>query len=91
VDRSPPGITNAAASKKHEDSDDSRPSCTSPKNLHFQFYRNPVEILVDPVTGKAAGLKVERTELRHVGAGKQQEGEMAVVAVGTGRSYEWVM
>ncbi|GAX76390.1 hypothetical protein CEUSTIGMA_g3835.t1 [Chlamydomonas eustigma] len=79
--------------EKHEDQGSSsgsseqavkKGSGTATASLHFQFYRNPVEIVVDPLTGKAAGLKVERTELRHDERQQGREGEMAVVAVGTG-------
>lgn len=50
------------------------------KHLHFQFYRNPVEILTD-ASGAAAGVKVEITQLQTNSTG-------AAVAVGTGRYEE---
>ena len=34
------------------------------KSLHFQFYRNPVEVIVNPSTGAASGLRVEITALK---------------------------
>ena len=49
-----------------------------PKSLHFQFYRNPVEVIVDPMTGAASGLRVEITALKQGPHGQ-------AVAVGTGR------
>ncbi|GBF88624.1 NADPH:adrenodoxin mitochondrial-like [Raphidocelis subcapitata] len=45
------------------------------QHLRFQFYRNPVEVMVDP-SGAACGVRVERTRLEATPRG--------VVAVGTG-------
>lgn len=53
-----------------------KPKPGAAQNLHFQFYRNPVEVLVGP-SGKAEGLKVEITALKEGPDGQ-------AVAVGTG-------
>ena len=55
----------------------------SQRALHFQFYRSPTEVLVDPVSGATRGLRVERTALIRPSAGG------AAVAVGTGE-WAWV-
>ena len=54
----------------------------SQRALHFQFYRSPTEVLVDPVSGATRGLRVERTALIRPSAGGP------AVAVGTG---EWAL
>ncbi|KAI8470287.1 MAG: NADP adrenodoxin-like ferredoxin reductase [Monoraphidium minutum] len=50
------------------------------RHLHFQFYRNPVEVLAD-AAGAARGVRVERTRLEARPGG-------GVVAVGTGEHEE---
>lgn len=59
-----------------------KPKPGAVQNLHFQFYRNPVEVLVGP-SGKAEGLKVEITALKEGPDGQ-------AVAVGTGGLAGWI-
>jgi adrenodoxin-NADP+ reductase len=46
------------------------------RHLHFQFYRNPVEVVAD-TSGAASAVRVERTQLQVLPGG-------GMVAVGTG-------
>ncbi len=56
-----------------------QPSPNAPKRLHFQLYRNPVEIVADE-SGHVCAVRVEETVLA-----PDPSGSEAVVAMGTGR------